>query len=453
MVTITRNSGRSNITREENGIPHIWAEDEMMGFYSLGFIHSQDRLWQMDRARRVAQGRLSEIFGDKTIEVDKTMRNFGFERWANKALANLSPDLRARIQEYADGINEHAAINYHPLEYHIIGIEFRNWTIIDSLTVCGLMQLHLTYDWQVEVFRDFLYSRIGDEAISELVLPYEEENFSWLTQTILNDEELKQSGLYEEEYLKKHSKKDPRKKYEFEEDKGFNDALNILKSRGPGASNNWAIHGKHTKSGKPILANDPHLEAQIPTSFHLSEMRIGKDQFVIGASLPGVPMFAAARSHTMAWGVTSLNNDIADIFEEKINGTKYLFKKEWRDLEIVPEVIHIKDGSIVNHTVRYTHHGPVMDNIAAFFNKIDGGAPPLSPVGDFSFAWTCYETVDLPFESMFNLHKYKTVHEAVDTCKTRKGSVFSIMMADTSGNIGYYGSGTYPIRQNKISGS
>ena len=182
--------------------------------------------------------------------------------------------------------------------------------------------------------------------------------------------------------------------------------------RSQGASNSWAVHGNYTTTGKPVLCNDPHLEAGIPTSFHISELRYG-DHFVVGASLPGVPLFASARSKHLSWGITSINSDISDIFEEKINGTKYQFKDEWRDLEFRDEVIKVKGGESINLTVRFTHHGPVMDHIDSFMHHIDNRSPYATPIGDFSFAWTCYRIESSALETFMNIHELDTVKEVI----------------------------------------
>ena len=207
--TVSRESGNATITRELNGIPHIEADSEQMAFYSLGYIHAQDRLWQMDRSRRVSQGSLSELFGEVTIQADKTLRNFAFRKWAEETYPTLSAKMQEKLTEYAAGVNEFVDHNYLPIEYYIIGVRFDEWTPIDTLTTCMLMQLHLTFNWPDEIY----YSLIGDDELADKIFPFKEEHlysgdkekYGESITTIMDDDDLKQSGLYSQDHRVKNS--------------------------------------------------------------------------------------------------------------------------------------------------------------------------------------------------------------------------------------------------------
>lgn len=212
-----------------------------------------------------------------------------------------------------------------------------------------------------------------------------------MTRTILNDDELKKEGLFEQDFVKKNSAKKPWKMYKFKENNSsFGDYEKFMQNQGGGSSNSWVIKGEHTKSGMPIFANDPHLEPMIPTTFHIAEVWVG-EEFIFGGGTPGIPFLNTARNNHVSWGVTTNNIDISDLYEEKIEGDKYLFKDEWLPLRIKKEVLKIKDQPDVEFEVWFTHHGPVLDYVNSFFNNVNHEFASVSIEGDFSFAWSGYE--------------------------------------------------------------
>lgn len=171
--------GESTIIRETNGVPHINSTSERLAIFTLGYVHAQDRLWQMDGLRRLSQGRLSEIFGNNTLELDIIMRNYGFEKHSRNQLNQLTNTSLEYLTYYTYGINEFAKLNTLPLEYHVLGLEFKPWSIVDSLSITKLLMFHATYDWSIELLREYLYDHVKNTDIVDQVLPFQDKDLSY----------------------------------------------------------------------------------------------------------------------------------------------------------------------------------------------------------------------------------------------------------------------------------
>jgi penicillin amidase len=419
-----------------------------MGYYSLGFGMSSDRIFHMDKLRRLAQGRLSEILGEPALNVDKTMRNFGFEHLAKMIYMHMDNRTQRIIQDFCDGINDYPFYFSEGIEYWVLGTQFEKWKPEDSLSIYIFMQYAMTQS--DEVFRDFIYSKIQDEDIVDRLIPFHPSNEIKGAKAVFTDEELKKFGFYEKDGQKPKPYSEKRKIFEFiednlEEEFRVIDEIKNSFSSSEGASNCWAVSGKHTKSGKPMLMNDPHLDPAMPSPFYLAELNIN-DEYIVGALLPGVPAFISARTKNIAYGVTSLNADLIDYFEEKIEGDKYLFKGKWEPLQIRDEVITIRDADPVTLQVRSTHHGPILDHKGAIMGAIDSKEPPLKIKQTISMQWSGYDYENHFIQEFFNILDKENVHEVIESFRDTSGGAFGLCMADRHDNIGYFPFAKFPKR-------
>lgn len=385
------------IWRDGNGVPHIFAESGVDAWFALGYVHAQDRMWQMEFMRRLGAGRLAEIIGESALESDRFMRTLGLHRLAEAQAAALSPQARPAFQSYAAGVNawlEHreAAL---PLEFLLLGHEPEPWRVADSLLWGRLLAYRLEGDWQAELFRARLALNLPKALIVEL----------W-------------PG-------------DPA------------DTPATFGGAGRGASNAWVIGAARTTTGAPILANDPHLPLSAPNPWYLA--RLATPEFeVTGATAPGMPFTLLGHNGFVAWGMTSTGADTQDLFAETVDpadATRYLTPDGPREFGIRGETIRVKGGAAVEMTVRTTRHGPVvsgfledMDAIAGLNAVLALAAASLAP-GDS----TVDALVAMP------LARDAASFEAAASNFT--APVVNIFYADTQGAIGAVTPGRIPVRR------
>ncbi|CAD8059551.1 unnamed protein product [Paramecium sonneborni] len=369
-----------NIYRDNAyGIPHIHAKTLKEGYYGLGFVHAQDRLWQLHLRRMSSQGRLSEIFGfrQEILNIDKYIRNLGYLESCKRIVEKLSENARVHLQSYADGINDGVkSLKMLPIEFKILGVQFQDWKIFDTIAFIKLISLLNVHDMFHEFMRtkfDELYGRelanilgsVGphnqyDSGVTEI------QEKEWIQ--FMQTHNVSYNKKFEQNSTKSVNEKIT--KYNLTEilqsipEYYSNYIFPTLK-----ASNAWVISGNHTKSGKPHLANDPHLENNIPSQWYQAEiyyqMENQEYNFIIGGTLPGLPFSLSGRSQYLGWGLTTLNSDGGDIYEEEIlqkdnENLLYKFNNDWIPCKKTIEIIKIKDQEDQSITIFHTHHGPIM---------------------------------------------------------------------------------------------
>jgi penicillin amidase len=406
------------VIRDEWGVPHIYAENEHDLFFAQGYVHAQDRLWQMEFNRRVASGTLSAILGNATLDTDRFMRTIGLRRAAEKDWALAEGETREALQTYADGVN--AFIESHldrlPLEFTILGTEPEPWTPVDTLAWGKVMSYFLCGNYDSELLRARLIAGLGTEAAQQLVPPYPESG-----PVIVPPEALSYSWLRDAEFLDLDAA-------------AFGSGL----PRTDWGSNNWVVHGSRTATGLPLLADDMHLGLDMPAIWYENGLHGGPFDSV-GYSFPGVPMIIVGHNERIAWAVTNLPSDVQDFYIEKLDDaahpTQYEFEGEWRDLGVLYETIEVKDSSPVPLQVRSTHHGPIM-------NEVLGNLPQAEPL---ALKWTALEGTQL-----FNA--VRGINLATNWDEFRQALTFwdapsqNFVYADVEGNIGYQSPGKIPIR-------
>ncbi|HWE60745.1 MAG TPA: penicillin acylase family protein [Chloroflexota bacterium] len=413
------------IDRDAWGIPHIAASYAEDLFFASGFVHAQDRFWQMEMTRRVGSGRLSELFGAFTIEADRLMRHFGLRRVAEEEARQCAGECRTLLEAYCRGVNHYltAFPKRAPLEFALVRLlpppmlrwQPEPYTIADVLTLSKVMAFGLSVNWGSELVRAALLERLGAERASQLEPLYAAEFPHVMPGTSLP-----------EEYLQRLSSA-------FAELQPF---LAAAGAGGGGFSNNWVVDGSRTASGKPLLANDPHLQLQIPSIWYEMELN-GAGFDVAGATFPGAPGIVIGHNRRLAWGVTNGIYDVQDLVIEQINPAnprQYRFRDEWRDGTLVREEIKVRGrGESVVDEVLITHHGPVISA------ALPGEERALA------LRWTALEPGML-FRSVLDLDRAGNWEEFVAALRSWDVPAQNFVYADVDGNIGYYTPGKAPIR-------
>jgi penicillin amidase len=413
------------IFRDEYGVPHIYAKDEHDLVKAAGYVHAQDRLFQMELARRAGEGRLSELFDTATIKYDKLFRTLGLSILAESLEQHLHPLSRQLLENYAEGVN--AFIEAHkgkyPIEFDMLNIQPEPWTVRHSIIISRLMAWELNFAWWVELTYAEIAERVSVEKFQEIIprspasvmplVPREEIKFPLLTvRSFLNDV------------------------YEYREFIGL----------GPftAGSNAWVVGAEKSVSGKPLLANDPHLIISLPSKWyemHLSAPRVN----VAGVSIPGAPFIIIGHNDSLAWGFTNAMLDDADFFMEQIDSTGkfYRFKDKLLPLTIREEKIYIGKRDSVEISVRSTHHGPLVNEVHP--RGVHQHTDITLQHTFFSLRWTGFELSD-EFLAFYKINRAQNRQEFLEGLKDFTVPAQCAVYADVRGNYCLWLAGRVPIR-------
>ncbi|HYJ22438.1 MAG TPA: penicillin acylase family protein, partial [Solirubrobacterales bacterium] len=329
--------GRVRVRRDRWGVPHIEADAQRDLYFAQGFVHAQDRLWQMDFYRRAVEGKISTMAGEEGLPIDRLMRTLGIRRIAEREAAALTPELRALLERFCEGVNAAAAdATALPFEMQLLRLEWKPWRPVDILSLGKLLAFGLSTNWERELLRADMLRALGPELTARLDPTYPADN------PVVTQEAWQGDGLAIVEQI---------------------DA--VRRSMGLAAeasgSNNWAVSGALSSTGGPLIAGDPHLPPSMPGIWYQVGLR-HRDRFVRGASMPGMPGVYMGQNNDVCWTFTNVMADVQDLFVERIEGDTYLYEDEWRPLETVREEIFVKGRSEpVALDVRITHHGPVVN--------------------------------------------------------------------------------------------
>ena len=419
------------VQRDEYGVPHIFAQNENDLWRAAGYVAAQDRLWQMDVTRRAVRGTLSEIFGDATLPQDKFLRTWGFYRLAQRLAANLSPESHRMLEAYAGGVNAFIEENKSrlPIEFSILQYKPEPWKIEDSIGFVRLLAFNLCYAWFFEPALGKVAEQYGLPMAME-IFPAVLEN----TPTIIPH--LDKLGA--SEMLGASDKLGGRLDNFLQ--LAFDTRLKLGMPPGVLGSNSWAVSGNRTASGKPLLANDPHLGLELPAIWYEMHLAAGSELDVIGVTLPGVPGVVLGHNRNIAWGFTHGMVDDLDFYLEKINpanANEYWRNGLWQKMDVTEEYIPVKGRRPERFTVRATAHGPVVN-----------GIHPAAPNDSFavSFRWTGFEMTD-ELRAVHLLNRAKTWEEFLQAMRHFQAPNQNVIYADVAGNIGYYSCGLVPIRR------
>ena len=411
-------SAQVRVWRDAYGVPHIFAASMDDAARALGYLHASERLFQMEIQRRVGQGRIAEIQGADLLGVDKYLRTLGFYREAESSFSALSPWAQRRLTAYADGVN--AFLDSHkdalPPEFLLAGDRPEPWKPADSLVWGKLLSLQLSHNYRQEALRAHLRQKLGaDEA-------------GWLFPAMSPDSPITTKPVIEDRHAAEES---------------VGDRIGDLIGLRRGASNEWVVAGSRTTTGKPILANDPHLELGAPILWYLVRI-VTPAGAVRGATVPGEPIVLLGQNDNIAWGFTTADTDAQQLFIETVDPgdpTKYLTPDGPKPFDMREETIHVKDGADVKLNVRTTRHGPVLSDVSA---DLAGIAEPGKVV---ALAFTGLGDRDTTAEAMMRLDAARNWGEFLEAMKLYQTPTQNIVYADQFGDIGFFSPGLVPLRK------
>jgi penicillin amidase len=443
--------GPAEIVRDADGVPHIYAGSEHDLYFAQGYVHAQDRFWQMDFWRHIGAGRLAEMFGESQVETDLFLRSLDFTGLAEHELEMLEPGQRAILDAYAEGVNayiESRSPSRISLEYAILplqasGYEIEPWTPVNTLTWAKVMSWDLSWNLLQEIDRATLSARLPAERVDQLYPGYPEDH------PVIVPSEPGATALAPTAALPGDALS----------------ALEVAASRARGAwavtgggfagigSNNWVVGGSHTESGLPVLANDPHLSIQMPSiwyqnGLHCTETSPDCPYQVVGFSFAGTPGVVLGHNEHLAWGVTNQSADTQDLFIEKINPEnpeQYEFEGEWVDMEVRPETIVVAGGDDISYEVMITRHGPVISDTYFEEPPFVGSSLDLPDEYAVSLAWQTLQPSTL-VEAIIGMNRATTHEQFREALSKWDIAGQNMVYADVEGNIGYQATGELPIR-------
>jgi penicillin G amidase len=409
--------GPVEIIRDKDGIPHVFAKSEEDAAFAIGFVHAQDRLWQMEEMRRVGAGRLAEVVGAGALPLDRFTRTVGLQRLAEATLANLDPALRIKLESYAAGVN--AFLAHHrgawPPEFMLLGIAPAPWRPVDSLLWGELMAVQLSGHWRNELLRARQLTRLSPAQVDQLWPPYPGD-----APTTLAWDAMLYRGLPLARLADLAAAMD-----------------------GRGASNSWVVSGAHSVTGKPILANDPHLGFTLPGVWYLAHVETPGLR-AAGATVPGVPLIILGHNDRIAWGMTTTGGDVEDLFVERLDPqdpNRYMTPEGSVPFRTRTEIIQVRGASPVTLTVRETRHGPVLSDAVEDLAK----AAERGTVMALSATWL--RTDNRIATAIYRINIARDWPSFVAALTDFNAPEQNLTYADVDGNIGFYAAGWVPIRK------
>jgi penicillin G amidase len=412
---------KDNVTvyRDQRGMPHLYASNKHDLYFATGFVTAQERLWQMDLIRRSGAGRLSEIFGRKFIETDRFFRCLGLAEKSKKVIENEDPEILRFLQDYTDGVNFYilSAGKKLPPEFRILKYEPDLWKMEDIAGIIGIVGWSLAnHNLDIELFLNKVLASLGHEAAAGLV----PDN--------TGSENVVHPGFVTERRI-------------IDDASSFAVTGKIMASlglNGYSASNNWAVSGKKSETGKPLFSNDMHLTINSPGVWMQMHQVVTGELNVTGVLFAGEPFIVAGHNEKIAWGMTNMFVDAIDLYREKINPGnpyQYFFNGNWKDMTVRKERIKIRGGSTDTFNIMFTHRGPIISGLK------DTGEESISMKWSGSDESNEIKGVAL----LNNASDWDDFISALGYFRTINQN---FIYADTDGNIGMYSGGGIPVRKN-----
>ncbi|MGH9862381.1 MAG: penicillin acylase family protein [Candidatus Acidiferrales bacterium] len=411
------------ILRDERAVPHIYAQNLEDLLFAQGYVHAQERLWQMDLLRRTARGRLAEIFGAAAVPIDKENRLLGLGSVADRTAEAMDQETRRPLEAYAQGVNafiaSHSGSPYFsplPIEFALLRYHPEPWTIGDTVAVELNLFTLLTSSWRRELSRAQISAQVGPERAADLY-PTRSDRDHPIAEPV-------------------QGPKRPRRERTFVAHR-CRHGLELLSAEEPlesvAASNNWVAAGSHTASGAALLANDMHLGHGVPAIWFMIHLQ-SPEVDVMGFSAPGLAGVVAGHNQRIAWGYTNSNADVQDLFIERFNPedpTLYMTPTGWAKVQRRREHISVRGGEDVELEVLETRHGPIVH---------DDGQQKLA------LAWTARDPARVAF-SLLSLNQAQNWEEFLRALAGFRGPPQNVIYADADGNIGYHMAGQIPLRR------
>ena len=444
------------IFRDRWGVPHIYAHNAHDLLFAQGFVHAQDRLWQMDFQRRVVAGRLAEVLGDTVLQTDRGLRILGMYRVAAAEVCLLGDESRAELEAYTAGVNACIARQPLPVEFALLRYQPEPWAPADSLCWAKMISWGLSINWETELLRARLIAELGPELAAELEPspPF----LTWPTVMPGQGGHPSERGAGRGEgvqpasaplVLSRTASADTRLP-QAPISAGTEPDLPL--GGGSMGSNNWVLAGARTATGKPILANDMHLPLSAPAIWYENHLVStgGTDTLdVTGITFPGIPYVVAGHNGCVAWGFTNGYADVQDLYMEHLrrtpDGVKFEVDGEWHDAEVRREEIRVKDGPSVVQEVIVTRHGPIINELApGLATGLGSDGLPEQPL---ALRWTSFDRAAM-VEALRAMNHSRTCDEFCVALRHWVAPVQNVVYADVQGDIGYSYPGRVPVRAN-----
>ena len=429
------------VRRDDRAIPYIEASNEEDLYFAQGYVLASDRLWQMDLLRRTASGELSEVLGPSTLEEDKRRRKFGFATLAEQVAGRLSRPVRLALQSYARGVNafiESIDQKDLPREFRTLGYKPRPWRPADSLVIGKLFAESLSTSWHTDLVRAAL-AGLPKERRDQLLL-----RTSPLDVVIVDSDRAGKAGAMNRaaasagaqsitpEILAEASKSIALTRRSLERVG--------LGTEGLAASNNWVVSGQLSATGKPLLANDPHLEPSAPSIWYMLHLS-APGLRAAGVTIPGAPGIFIGHNEQMAWGITNVGADVQDLYAERFDSqdpTRYMTPTGWRTAQVRREVIKVRKSLL----------DPTLSTVALDVTVTRNGPIILDSKGvRYALAWPTLELSANELDVYYYVGRARDWQDFRGALSRYTGFPLNFVYADTEGHIGHWAAGHYPVRR------
>ncbi len=432
---------KSSVTvrRDERGIPYIEAANEADLYFAQGYVTASDRLWQMELGRRFARGELAEILGRDALEEDKRHRTYGFAQVVEAEIAQAPPQARAQLELYAQGVNAFVSSldeKSWPPEFRILQFKPRPWTPADSLLVIKNFGEALNTSWPTDIVMETGLPLLPADKRDALLI-----ETSPLDVLVVGTDNVRKKAAAIAPQTDSSSRLETLQTLaQIENNMARSFERLGLFAEDRAASNNWVVSGKRTASGKPLLANDPHLGASAPSIWYMMHLS-APGMRVAGVTSPGLPGIVIGHNERIAWGFTNVGPDVQDLYVEtfdKENPRKYMTPAGWREAVVRREEIKVRKGFLDSSTeivpldVTITRHGPIV----------------LEKNGKrYALRWTALDPKLNDAAGFQALNSARNWKEYVAALSSYTGPMQNMVYADVDGHIGYYAAGRVPIRK------
>lgn len=427
-ITLVGAAAEIRVVRDQHGIPTVHAQSDQDAFFGLGVVHAQDRLWQLETHRRIGAGRLAEAFGEGALDTDRFLRALGVRRAAEAQWAQTQGESREALLAYSAGINAvlQDQLRARPPEFLILGVHPEPWTPVDSLAWAIMMAWDLGANWNTELHRLRLSANMPIARIDEFLPPYAgskplpTRDYATLYRELGLGQPAVQQSLHR-----------------------LQDMAPPSGVEGVG-SNNWVVAGSHTTTGKPLVANDPHLKLSTPALWYFARLKSpGLD--VAGATMPGLPTIVLGQNARLAWGFTNTGPDVQDLYLEALapaeayGAPRYRTPDGTAEFEVFDEVIRVKGKPDVALKVRRSRHGPVISD-AGVVDDVIGTRHVLA------MRWTALDPDTDPIGVGLGMMRASSLAEFFTAAQGWVAPMQNMVVADVDGAIGVISPGRVPLR-------
>ena len=456
-IEIAALDGSVEVLRDSMGIPHIYADSASDLMIAQGYVHAQDRFWQMDFWRHISSGTLSEMFGESSLETDAFLKAMGWDRLAESQIEQELPEHVALLEAYAAGVNAYLAtqspsdlsLEYSVLELLNHGYEPAPWDPADSLAWGKVMSWDLGGNMEDEIYRAMALGAVSEDRVEQLFPPYPGDRHPY----IVGEDQSAASSI---EAINMSSSAIQLPLHSVAE---AIDALNRVTGGGMGTdigSNSWVLSGEHTDTGMPLLMNDPHLSAQMPSiwyqvGLHCNTVDDACPFDVAGFSFAGVPGVVIGHNANVAWGFTNVGPDVQDLYIEKLNPdnpNQYEYMGEWVDMDVRTETLHVAGSEDIELEIRTTIHGPIISGSYGDLDEFTESGVDLPDEYAIAMRWTGLDDVPSIAGPIFGLNVARNFDDFREAARLFRVPSQNLIYADVEGNIGYQMPGDIPIRSN-----